>query len=382
MTSWKVPLFDLDFDAREADAVRDVLDSRWLTMGPRTADFEARFAEHLGGGVRCTAVSSCTAALHMALHLSGVGPGDEVVVSGLTFVAAVNAVVMCGATPVLADAVSPDDWNVSPADLSARITGRTRALIIVHYAGYPCDMDAITALARAAGVVLIEDVAHAVGAEYRGRKCGTFGDIACFSFFSNKNLSTGEGGMFVTPHEDLDARARLFRSHGMTSLTVDRHNRRSLSYDVLHPGLNYRMDELRSAIGIVQLQKLPANNRRRAELVRTYHAALAGIPGLGIPWRELPRDVLPAFHICTVLLPPGADRLRLMEHLREQGIQTSIHYPSLRGFACYRSVFPDPLPVADLICARALTLPLHPGLKADDIECVCENLAAGLVNGV
>lgn len=189
---WKVPLFDLGYDHREQEAVMAVLQSRWLTAGPKTKEFEDNFTEYLGGNVQCCTVSNGTAALHMALLIAGVGPGDEVILPGLTFVANLNVVKMTGATPVLADSKSLADWNIAPEDIARKITPRTKALIIVHYAGYPCDMDELHTLCRQNNILLIEDAAHAVGATYQGRKCGTLGDMACFSFFPTKIWRLGK----------------------------------------------------------------------------------------------------------------------------------------------------------------------------------------------
>lgn len=211
LTTWRVPLFELNYDEQENRAVAEVLGSRWLTMGERTQRFEGSFAAFLGSGARAAAVSSGTAALHLALLALQIGRGDEVIVSALNFVAAVNVIRMVGAVPVLADCTSYDDWNIDPADVARKISPRTKAVLIVHYAGFPCDMDSILGLCRERDLRLIEDAAHAVGGSYRGRRCGTFGDFGCFSFFTNKNLSVGEGGMVVTSDEELLTAARYLR---------------------------------------------------------------------------------------------------------------------------------------------------------------------------
>ncbi len=280
---WKVQLFELNYDHQEVEAATDVIESGWITMGEKTMSFEESFAEFLGQGAYCTATSSGTAALHMALLAAGIGPGDEVIVPSLTFVADINVVRLVGASPVLVDCTSYDDWNISPEGIAAAVTPRTKAILVVHYAGYVCDMDAIEAAIHEASdgraIYLIEDAAHAPGADHGGRACGTIGHVGCFSFFTNKNLSVGEGGMFVTRSKELHEKGRYLRSHGMTALTLDRHKGRSTSYDVILPGLNYRMDEIRAAIGLVQLAKLPEANRRRMQLVEYYRALRAVRPG-------------------------------------------------------------------------------------------------------
>ena len=227
---WKVQLFKLNYDKRESQAVNDVVDSGWITMGEKTKEFESEFSTY-HDGVHCTAVSSATAALHMSLLALGVGAGDEVIIPALTFVADINVVRMVGATPVLADCESYEDWNISAKTIEKVITPKTKAVIVVHFAGYPCQMDEIVTLCKEKDIALIEDCAHAPGARYKGKSVGTFGEYGCFSFFTNKNLSVGEGGMLTTKDASLDQQAKYFRSHGMTALTLDRHKGRAITYD-------------------------------------------------------------------------------------------------------------------------------------------------------
>ena len=263
---WQVPLSDIDLGDAEIEAVEKVLRSRWLSMGPVTQQFEAAFAA-MCGAKHAFAVSNGTTALHLAYAALGLGPGDEVIVPALTFVATANAIRYTGATPVFADVTSLDDLTISPADIAAKITPRTRAIAVMHYGGYLCDMDAILALAGQHGLAVVEDACHAPGATYDGRGAGTLGDVGCFSFFANKNIAIGEGGMVTTNRDDLAERIRLLRSHGMTTLTWDRHRGHAASYDVVATGFNYRLDEIHSALGLAQLGKLLENNRRRADLV-------------------------------------------------------------------------------------------------------------------
>jgi len=375
---WKVPLFQLNYDESESKAVADVLASGWITMGECTQTFERRFAEFLRAGVLATAVSSGTAALHMAVLALGIGPGDEVIVPALTFVADVNVVQMTGAAPVIADGTSLDDLNIDPADIAKKITPRTKAVMIVHFAGYPCQMDALVALCQERGIYLVEDCAHSPGALYRGQSCGTFGDIACFSFFTNKNLSVGEGGMFVTRNESLHQKARYLRSHGMSTLTLDRHKGRAVSYDVLQSGLNYRIDEMRAAIGLVQLDKLAAANSERRKLTERYHAALSSLEGVHVPFL-IHADSLPSYHIYPILLDEKIDRLAVIESLKQKGIQSSIHYPSFKEFAAYREQLSQhATPVADEISRRELTLPLYPTMGIDAVDLVADALKDAL----
>lgn len=378
MSTWQIPLFDPDLDEREAAAVADVVRSKWLTMGERTTQFESRFAEYCGAR-HAIAMSNCTAALHLALHALGVGPEDEVIVPALTFVATANAVRYCGARPVFADVASLDDWNIGRATIEAMITPKTRAIVVVHYAGYPCDMRSIMELARQRGLVVVEDVAHAPGATLEGRAMGSWGDAGCFSFFSNKNMTTGEGGMITTQLDPLAERLRRLRSHGMTTLTLDRHKGHAFSYDVVDLGFNYRMSELNAAIGLCQLDRLPSGNARRTAIVARYREQLAAIPGLRAPFSQARGTPVP--HIMPVLLPADTDRAAIMQAMKAAGIQTSIHYRPVDTFTAYVEAGLGPAPHLHLthaIGAKTMTLPLYPGMTTDQIDYVCTTLLQAL----
>jgi len=368
---WKVQLFKLNYDSREAEAVAAVVASGWLTMGERTTSFESEFALSLGANVKAAAVSNGTAALHLALLAVGVGAGDEVIIPSLTFVADINTVSLVGATPILADCKSFDDWNIDSADIERKITPRTKAIMVVHYAGVPCDMDPIMQICQKHNLKLIEDCAHAPGSSYKGRAVGTFGDVGCWSFFTNKNLSVGEGGMVTTTSESLDREMRYLRSHGMTTLTLDRHKGRAVTYDVVRPGLNYRIDEMRSALGLVQLAKLPEANKARGRIVDRYITAFGSIPGLTIPFKVL-ADRVSSYHIFPVLLPDSVERLRVIESLKKSGVQASIHYPAVQEFTAYAQKGLLAAPIAETISQRELTLPLYPDMTPQDVETVID----------
>jgi dTDP-4-amino-4,6-dideoxygalactose transaminase len=376
---WQIQLFRLNFDEQEVAAVSKVVAEGWLTMGEETKMFESNFEQFLGENCYCTAVSNGTAALHMALLALGVGPEDEVIIPSLTFVADVNVVTIVGASPVLADASSMQDWNMSVESVERQITQRTKAVIVVHYAGYPCkDIEAISQLCKNRGIGLIEDVAHAPGASVDGKSCGTFGDIGCFSFFSNKNLSIGEGGMVSTCNPDLHRILGYLRSHGMTTLTLDRHKGRAITYDVAHAGLNYRMDEMRAAIGSVQLRKLPNGNSRRGDLTRRYRSNFRLSP-MTIPFEEQGKNLNSVYHILPVLLPKGTDRITIIGALKEKGIQSSIHYPPFWDFTAYKGQFsPDDSPITAEICRRQLTLPLFPTMTNEEVDLVTDSLIEAL----
>jgi dTDP-4-amino-4,6-dideoxygalactose transaminase len=375
---WMVPLADLDFGADEERAVLEVLRRRWLTMGAVTQAFEAAFADFVGAR-HAVALANCTQALHLACLALGIGPGDEVVLPALTFVASANAVLHTGADVRFADVLGAADLTISPQSIEACITARTKAILVVHYGGYPCRMPEIMALARRHDLAVIEDAAHAPGATLHGRALGTWGAAGCFSFFSNKNLATGEGGMLVTDRDDVAAKARLLRSHGMTSLTWDRHQGHAYTYDVVALGYNDRIDEVRSALGQVQLAKLSQNNARRRSAVARYRAALEtpGFSALEVPFADA--DGQPAFHLMPILLAPELNRERVMETMRMSGVQTSIHYPPIHRFSYYRQRYPDvSLPITEALAAREVTLPLFPTMGDAGVDCVVDALAQAL----
>jgi dTDP-4-amino-4,6-dideoxygalactose transaminase len=357
---WRVPLADLDYGAEEEQAVHDVLQSRWLTMGSVTQAFESEFAAFLGVK-HALAVSSATVALHLACIALGIGEADQVIAPSFTFVATANAVLYTRADVRFADICDSSDLTISPADLETRITPRTRAVIVMHYAGYPCRMESILDLAARHHLAVIEDAAHAPGAALIGKALGTWGDVGCFSFFSNKNLSTGEGGMLVTNRDDVAERVRLLRSHGMTHLTWDRHQGHAHSYDVVDLGYNYRIDEMRSALGRVQLRKLRRNNARRRAITERYWEGLAG-SGVELPFRNAAGES--ACHLFPILLPQEVDRRRFMESMHARRIQTSIHYPPIHRFSYYRTRDPDvSLPITESVAGRQVTIPLYPTMS-------------------
>lgn len=378
--NWKIPLADLDYDEEEEQVVLSVLRSKWLTMGSETQAFEQEFAA-MTGSRYSLAVSNATEALHLACLASGIAAGDEVIVPSLTFVATANAVLYCGAEVRFADICGANDLTLDPQSVEEQITPRTKAIITMHYAGYPSQMERLQALAKEHHLVLIEDAAHAPGAWLNGKHLGTFGDVGCFSFFSNKNLATGEGGMLVTESADLAEKIRLLRSHGMTSLTWDRHQGHAYSYDVVGLGYNYRIDEIRSSLGRVQLRKLVRNNQRRAEITRAYWRGLAGL-GLELPFAASGlADSIPAYHIFPILLPPGVNRLNFIDQLRQAGIQTSIHYPPIHTFSYYRQRYPTQpanLLRTEEAAGREVTLPLYPGMTDEQNSWVIEAVRTAL----
>ena len=375
-TVWRISLADLDFGAEEEAAVLDVLRSKWLTMGARTEAFERQFADATGAR-HAIALSNCTAALHLALVAAGVTAGDEVIVPALTFVATANAVLYTGATPVFADVTGPHRLHLDPDDVARKVTPRTRAIVPVHYGGYPCDMAPLLALGERHGLTIVEDAAHAPGARWQGRPIGSIGDATCFSFFSNKNLSTGEGGMITTEDDAIAASVRLHRSHGMTTLTYDRHRGHAFSYDVVSAGYNYRLTEIQAALGVVQLAKLERNNARRRALVGEYRRRLSGIAELTVPFDGMDGDS--SCHILVVVLPAGTDRESVQQAMKQHGIQTSVHYPPVHRFTNFRGRFDAHVPAVDRLAPRLLTLPLHPLMSIDDVQMVTTALQTSLL---
>jgi len=359
--------------SEEKTVLSDVVDSGWLTMGGRVRAFERAFAETHGAS-DAVAVSSCTAALHLILAALGVGPGDEVLVPSMTFVATVNCVLYAGATPVFVD-IEALDWPlISGADAAAKCTGRTKAVIVMHYAGYVADRDAWRDFASSRGLVLIEDAAHAAGAD----QAGTFGDAAAFSFYGNKNITTAEGGMVIASDEEVLGKIRQMRNHGMTSGTFQRFSNLTVGYDVTMLGYNYRMDELRAAVGLAQLRRLAAWNEKRRKLTRQYMEVLGDCrPELTLPfakWHESPQQS--SHHIMPVVLPANVDRQGVINTLRELEIQTSNHYPAAHQLSFYRNLFPSVcLTRTEEFAKRQITLPLHPRMEQGDVEMVATALA-------
>ena len=377
MSAPKYLLSDIKFDEQEEQAVLDVVRSGWLSLGPQTRGFEEDFAEFVGAG-EAVAVTNGTAALHLGMASLGIGPGDEVLVPSYTFVATANAVLHTGAKPVFLDIAGPHDLNLCAEAIEASITPATRAIVVVHLAGFIADMDRIVAIAKKHGLFVVEDACHAIGATYTAgdrssalyaAAAGTLSDVGCFSFFANKNLVTGEGGMLVTNHPDVAERARLGRSHGMTKSSWDKAKGRATGYDVVQPGYNYRPTELVAAIGKVQLKKLPANIRRRREIVEIYRERLEPLP-VEIPFLDRCDDA--AHHIMPVLVQHEEMREPFRADLLENGVQTSVHYPPVHRFTHFAELCDSGnLERTEDVAARELTLPLHTGLLDKDVFEIC-----------
>jgi dTDP-4-amino-4,6-dideoxygalactose transaminase len=353
----------------EKRALAEVIHGQWLTMGDRVRRFEQAFAE-LHEVEDAVAVNSGTAALQLSLAAFDIGQGMEVLVPSMSFVATASVVVHAGATPVFVDVEGLDRPHMSIDDARRRITDRTRAIMIMHYGGYEMDVAAWRVLADDHGLLLFEDAAHVAGLP----GSGALSDAAAFSFFTNKNMTTAEGGMVVMRDAGRRQRARLLRTHGMTANTLDRTRGRAVGYDVVECGHNFRMDELRGALGLVQIERLAAWNRTRRELTAHYRSQLRrDTPQILVPFEPGHRT---SGHIMPVLLPEGCDRAKVMAEMRAAGVQTSVHFPAIHQFEYYRrscgEIF---LPHTEGFSQRQLTLPLHPALDTGDVERVVAALS-------
>jgi dTDP-4-amino-4,6-dideoxygalactose transaminase len=369
---YKIPLFDLNFGEEEVNAVVETIRSNWISTGPKCEEFEALFASMLHVNHAIT-LANCTCALHLALVVLNVKEGDEVICPSLTFAASVNSIRYVNATPVFCDISGLDDLNMNPAHIEQLITPKTKAILVVHMAGFPADMDSIMAIAKKHNLSVIEDSCHGPLSEYKGEKIGTIGDIGCFSFFSNKNISTGEGGMIVTNNEELAKRLRLLRSHGMTTMSYQRAKGHATSYDIVELGYNYRMDDMRAALGIVQLKHLEEDLTKRAKVRLLYLGELREIDGVSVPFANNQEFV--SNYIMPIVLKDSttANRDRVREKLHSLGIQTSIHYPAVHQFSIYRQ-YGALLPLTDYVSGNEITLPMYGKLREEDVHFIVKSL--------
>jgi dTDP-4-amino-4,6-dideoxygalactose transaminase len=359
----------------EYEEVLDTLRSGWITMGPKTRQFEEAFARHVGAS-HAIAVSSCTAGLHVALVAGNVGPGDEVITTPLTFCSTANVIIHQGAVPVLAD-VRPDTYNIDPEEIEKRLTPRTKALIPVHLGGQPCEMEAIQALAEQHDLLVIEDAAHALGAEYKGRRIGTFSDVTVFSFYATKNLTTGEGGMVCTEDEDLAERISILRLHGISSDAWKRYSDKgSWYYEVLLPGYKYNMTDVQAALGLHQLAKQERFQELREEYARIYTEAFADLSEIQAPYVE--EHVRHAWHLYLIRLDLERltiDRGQFIEALRRENVGASVHFIPLHLHPYLQQQYgfkKGDYPVAEKVYEGIVSLPLYPKMTREDVDDVIE----------
>ncbi len=366
---WRVPLSAPCFSEAEVEEAAAVLRSGWWTYGPVARRLEAEFAERMGVG-HAIAVSSGTAALHLAFASLDLGPGDEVLTPSLTFVAAANCIRHAGGHPRFVDVAAVDHPLTSPELLERAVTPSTRGICIMHYGGYPCAMDAVMDVARRHGLWVVEDAAHAPGASWQGIACGAWGDVGCFSFFGNKNITCGEGGILITSDDRIADRIRRLRSHGMSSLTWDRYLGHQFSYDVTDAGFNYRLDDLRASILRVQLSSLDDLNRCRQVRTDWYRELLARDPHWTLPFTGHPGRS--SYHLFPIILDEDVDRSGVIQGLATRGVQASLHYPPIHQFTSYHGLQPkeEELRITEFLGRRLLSLPLYPGMSRDQVEYV------------
>lgn len=366
---YTIPLFNLNFDEREAKAAYDTIKSGWISTGPKNAELEEMFVK-MWNTKYAVSVTNCTDALHICCMVCGIGPGDEVICPSLTFAASCNCIRYVGATPVFADIVGPDHINIDPKDIEAKITPKTKAVIVVHMAGFPAKMDEIMEIARRHNLKVIEDACHGPLSEYKGKKLGTIGDCAAFSFFSNKNISTGEGGMFITNDEEMERKARLIRSHGMTTMSYQRASGHATEYDISCLGYNFRMDDIRASIAIEQLKKLPGDLQKRIDVRKMYIERLSDIKDIAIPFADNTEFV--SNYIMPVVLHDSTRerRNKIREKMHAAGIQTSVHYPAVHHFTTFKELGAV-LPQTDYVTDNEITLPMYAALTEPQIDFIC-----------
>jgi dTDP-4-amino-4,6-dideoxygalactose transaminase len=362
-------------EAAEIDEVVASMKTGWLGTGPKVAQFEKDFSAYKGAAF-AAALNSCTAALHLSILAAGVKPGDEVITTPMTFCATINAIIHAGGTPVLTD-IDPDTMNIDPAEIEKKITKRTRAVLPVHFAGRPCDMNSIMSIAGKHNLKVIEDCAHAIETEYKGRKVGTIGDFGCFSFYVTKNIVTGEGGMVLARREEDIARIKILGLHGMSKDAWKRFSDEGYKhYKVVECGFKYNMMDLQAAIGIHQLERIEQYWKRRQEIGRRYNEAFAGLP-VGLPAEPEP-DTRHAYHLYTILVDEkktGISRDNFLDAMTRLNIGVGVHYLSIPEHPYYQETFgwkPEDYPIAMRIGRRTVSLPISAKLTDGDVEDVIE----------
>lgn len=376
--AYKIPLFNLNFDGKEAQAAADTINSGWISTGPKCEELEKMFVDmfHVNYAV---SISNCTDALHLCCLVCGVGPDDEVICPSLTFAASANCIRYAGATPVFCDIVGPEHINIDPKEIEKKITDKTKAILVVHMAGFPCKMDEIMAIAQKHNLKVIEDACHGPLSEYKGKKLGTIGDCAAFSFFSNKNISTGEGGMFISNNKEMADKARLLRSHGMTTMSYQRAGGHATTYDIIELGYNFRLDDIHAAIAIEQLKKLPKDLEQRITVRKLYIDLLSKVENIVVPFAD--NTEFTSNYIMPIVITKGTveDRDAIRNKIHEAGVQTSVHYPAIHRFSIYKD-YGAVLPQTEYVTDHEITLPMYAALTMADVEYIV-NVVDKAVNG-
>jgi perosamine synthetase len=375
----KVPFFVPWITNEDKKAVLEALASRWLTGGPRAKELERRFTNYLSVK-HAVSVNSCTAALHVAMRTLNLGPGDEVIVPVLTFAATANAPLFVGAKTVFAD-VDERTLNISPKDIQDKITEKTKAIIVVHYGGQPCDMKEIMQTARQHNLHVVEDCAHSLGAEYMGQKTGVIGTIGCFSFYPTKIITTLEGGLITTNDKKIAEQSKILREHGMTKSAFDREKKATWYYDVVDMGYNYRLNEVQAALGVSQLKRIEEINERRIGAARYYSQKLEEIAGIIPPYEAKDRTHIYHLYVIRVTEKCCIDRDELYKKLSAKGIGLSVHYTPLHLFDFYKKKLgykEGDFPFAEKISEEILSLPLFPTLSKKQIDYVVKQISENL----
>lgn len=370
----EVPFCKASLTEAEEKAVVEAMRSGWITKGPKTVEFEKKFAAKVNAAY-AVGLNSCTAGLHLILEGLGVGPGDEVITTPVTFASTANVIIHTGAKVVFAD-VDPVNGNIDPNDVYKRITNDTKAVICVHLHGHPCEMDRLRDVCEERGIFLIEDAAHAPGADYKGEKCGSLADAASFSFYATKNITTGEGGMVTTHQADLAERIRVLSLHGLSKDAWKRYSPGgSAFYSVVAAGYKYNMNDLQAAMGLAQLERFDELQQRRSMLWQQYGYVLQGVEGIVLP--HVSQDVTHACHIYAVRLKDEGCRDRVMSALREKGIYTQVHFVPLNKQPFYRALLGAEacrLKNAVDFTSSILSLPFYPDMLEEDLLYVADEL--------
>ncbi|UCD03764.1 MAG: UDP-4-amino-4,6-dideoxy-N-acetyl-beta-L-altrosamine transaminase [Candidatus Woesearchaeota archaeon] len=371
----KIPYFKPDIEEEEINEVVDTLKSGWITTGPKTKKFEEEFSKYTNSKYSI-AVNSCTAALHIALDSIGIKKGDEIITSPFTFAATGEVICYFDAKPVFVD-IKEDTYNIDPKKIEAKITSKTRAIIPVHYGGQPCDMDEIMAIAKKHNLKVIEDAAHAIGAEYKGKKIGNVGDITAFSFYATKNMTTGEGGMVTTNDKEYAKKMNILRLHGISKDAWKRYSDEgSWYYEILDKGYKYNMSDIQAALGLSQLKKLGDLNKKRGKLAAIYNESFSKIPEIKL--RKIKDEVGNIYHLYTIWLNTSnlkINRNEFIEELKRRSISTSVHFIPLHIHPYYKKTFNycvGDFPIAEKIYENIISLPLYPSMTKADIEYVID----------
>ena len=363
-----IPVFKPSYGKEELEALKEPFETGWIGLGPKTKEFEKKFAEYIGVKY-AVATNSCTASLHLAMKVMSV-EGYEVITTPLTFVSTNHAIIYNNGIPVFAD-IYPDTLNINPDQIKKLITDRTRAIVVVHYGGHPCDMDLINEIAKKHNLVVIEDAAHGCGGEYKGQKLGSLGDIACFSFHAVKNLATADGGMITTDEPEIYSRLLKLRWLGISKDTwtrEDKDKKYSWYYNVEEVGYKYHMNDIAAAIGLVQLERLDRMNGRRRGITEKYNKEFAGLD-----WVETPVVKSYAKSACHNYVIKVEERDRLNIYLQEQGISTGVHYIPNNHYQMYKNCRGQ-TPVCEEVWTKLLTLPLFPDLTDSEVDMIVEKV--------